>query len=86
MKGSCRCLKMWGTGEQWGYRKVCTALQGAVGLVSPRGQQWEGVGFRLKEVHRAGDRHLYDGDAHCVPSLAQMYRKRRLLPGKTHEP
>lgn len=28
---------MWGTGEQWGYRKVCTDVQGAVGIVSLRG-------------------------------------------------
>lgn len=39
--------------------------------------------FLLKEVHRAGDQHLYDNKTHCVPSLEQIYTKRQLLPGKT---
>lgn len=39
--------------------------------------------FLLKEVHRAGDRHLYDNNTHCVPSFEQIYRKRQLLPGNT---
>lgn len=44
-----------GVGEQWGQRKVCADLQGAVGLVSPGGwQQWEGAVFCLKEMQVSG--------------------------------
>lgn len=35
VKSRCRCLKTLGTSEQWGYRKICTDLKGAVGLPNP---------------------------------------------------